>query len=166
MTQTSNTHSTTALSFRFTRRRRAQKGDSGSSNRALARGPTTKIVALVDALGNLVRFLLLPGQAHDMKGVAPLIRDVSFGALLADKAFDTDWLLEELDARGATAVIPPKSNRKHLRDHDVDAYKWRHLVENYFAKIEEFRGIAAGYDKTDCSYTPNWNLVAALIASR
>lgn len=62
----------------------------------------TKIVALVDALGNLVRFLLLPGQAHDMNGVALLIRDVSFGALMADKAFDADWLLEELDERGAT----------------------------------------------------------------
>ncbi len=123
-------------------------------------------MALVDALGNLVRFLLLPGQAHDMKGVAPLIRGVPFGALLADKAFDANWLLEELDARGATAVIPPKSNRKHQRNHDVDAYKWRHLVENYFAKIKEFRGIATRYDKTDCSYGANWNLVAALIASR
>ena len=51
---------------------------------------------MVDALGNLFRFLLLPGQAHDMKGVAPLIRDVSFGALLADKAFDANWLLQDL----------------------------------------------------------------------
>lgn len=127
---------------------------------------TTKIVALVDALGNLVRFMLLPGQAHDMKGVAPSIRGVSFGALLADKAFDANWLLEELDARGATAVIPPKANRKQQRAYDSDAYKWRHLIENYFAKIKEFRGIATRYDKTDCSYAANWNLVAALIASR
>lgn len=123
-------------------------------------------MALVDALGNLVRFLLLPGQAHDMKGVAPLIRDVSFGALMADKAFDANWLLEELDARGTTAVIPPKANRKHQRDYDANAYKWRHLVENYFAKIKEFRGIATRYDKTDCSYIASWNLAAALIASR
>ena len=65
-------------------------------------------MALVDALGNLVKFLLLPGQAHDMKGVAPLIEGVSFDALLADKAFDTDGLLQDVDARGATAVIPPK----------------------------------------------------------
>ena len=120
----------------------------------------------MDALGNLVRFLLLPGQAHDMKGVSPLIRNVSFGALLADKAFDANWLLEELDARGTTAVIPPKTNRKHQRDYDADVYKWRHLVENYFAKIKEFRGIATCYDKTDCSYAANWNLAAALIASR
>ncbi len=76
-------------------------------------------MALVDALGNLVRFLLLPGQAHDMKGVAPLIRGVSFDALLADKAFDADWLLQDLNQRGATAVIPPKANRKIQRDYDV-----------------------------------------------
>jgi transposase len=78
-------------------------------------GLTTKIVALVDALGNLVKFLLLPVQAHDMKGFAPLIEGVSFDALLADKAFDTDWLLQDVDARGATAVIPPKANRKIKR---------------------------------------------------
>ena len=101
-----------------------------------------------------------------MKGVAPLIQGVSFGALLADKAFDANWLLEELDARGAVAVIPPKANRTLLRDYDAQAYKWRHLIENYFAKIKEFRGIATRYDKTDCSYAANWNLVAALIASR
>ena len=97
---------------------------------------------MVDALGNLFRFLLLPGQAHDMKGVARLIRDVSFGALLVDKAFDVDWLLQELDERGAIAVIPPKANRKMQRDYDTHMYKWRHQVENYFAKIKEFRGIA------------------------
>ena len=57
-------------------------------------------------------------------------------------------------------------NRTLPRDYDAQAYKWRHLIENYFAKIKEFRGIAARYDKTDCSYAANWNLVAALIASR
>ena len=123
-------------------------------------------MALVDALGNLFRFLLLPGQAHDMKGVAPLIQDVSFGALLADKAFDSDWLLKDLDERGATAVIPPKSNRKMLRDYDTHMYKWRHLIENYFAKIKEFRGIATRYDKTDISYAANWHLCAMLVAAR
>lgn len=101
-----------------------------------------------------------------MKGVAPLIKGVRFEALLADKAFDADWLLQDIDARGATAVIPPKSNRTHQRDFDKEVYKWRHQVENYFAKIEEFRGIATRYDKTDCSYAASWNLAATLIASR
>lgn len=123
-------------------------------------------MALVDALGNLVRFLLLPGQAHDMKGVAPLIKDISFEALLADKAFDADWLLKDIDARGATAVIPPKANRVVQRDYDTEVYKWRHMVENYFAKIKEFRGIATRYDKTESSYTASWYLAATLIASR
>ncbi len=127
---------------------------------------TTKNVALVDALGNLIRFLLLPGQAHDVIGLVPLIRDALFDVLLADKAFDADWLLRDLDWRGATAVIPPKANRKHKRDYDTEVYKWRHLVENYFAKIKEFRGIATRYDKTDCSCAACWNLAETLIASR
>jgi hypothetical protein len=55
---------------------------------------------LVDALGNLVRFVLLPGQRHDTVGVPPLIAGLSFGALLGDKAFDVDWLRVDLDDRG------------------------------------------------------------------
>ncbi len=127
---------------------------------------TSKIVALVDALGNLARFVLLPGQRHDTIGVAPLIRDVHFDALLGDKAFDVDWLRAELNQRGASAVIPPKANRKQQIAYDKEMYRWRHLVENYFAKIKEFRGIATRYDKTDTSYATNLNLVAAIIAAR
>ncbi len=127
---------------------------------------TTKIVALVDALGNLARFVLLPGQRHDTIAVAPLIEDVEFAALLGDKAFDVDWLREDLNERGVAAVIPPKSNRKIQYQYDKYIYRWRHLVENYFAKIKEYRAIATRYDKTDSSYAANWNLVAALIASR
>ena len=65
----------------------------GTQHQAIGRsrgGLSTKIVGMIDALGNLFHFLLLPGQAHDMRGVAPLTRDVPFGALLADKAFDVD----------------------------------------------------------------------------
>jgi len=73
----------------------------------------------VDALGDLVWFLLLPGQAHDMKGVGPLIKGVSFAALRADKAFNADWLLQGLDERGATAVIRSKTNRNIQRNYDA-----------------------------------------------
>ena len=125
---------------------------------------TTKIVALVDALGNLCDFHLLPGQAHDLKGVAPLIESVSFAALLADKAFDADWLLADLEKRGAAAVIPPKANRKTQRAFDRYAYRWRHLIENFFARIKEFRAIATRYEKTTCSYAANWYLAATIIA--
>jgi transposase len=127
---------------------------------------TTKIMALVDALGNLVRFVLMPGQRNDIMGVRPLIDGISFDALLADKAFDADWLRLELDARGALSVIPPRKNRKQDIQIDTTIYQWRHLIENYFAKIKEFRGIATRYDKTDDSFRANINLTASLIACR
>jgi len=92
-------------------------------------------VALVDALGNLVRFVLLPGQRHDSVGAAPLIQDLDFAALLADRAFDMDWLRAELDARGATAVIPPKANRAGHISCDFAMYGWRHLVENFLGAL-------------------------------
>ena len=75
---------------------------------------------LVGVLGNLIRFQLLPGQAHDMKSIARLIKGVSFDALRADKAFDPDWLLHDLNERGATAVIPLKTKRKIQRNYAAD----------------------------------------------
>lgn len=120
----------------------------------------------MDALGYLLRFVLLPGQRNDMVGVRPLIQDIHFDALLGDKAFDADWLRAELDERGASAVIPPRRHRIQQIDYDKTMYRWRHLIENYFAKIKEFRGIATRYDKTDTSYAANINLVATIIAAR
>ena len=148
---------------------KASGARGGAKNNAIGRsrgGLTSKIVALVDALATLVRFVLLPGQRHDTVGVAPLIEGVSFDALLGDKAFDADWLRAELNDRGAAAVIPPRSNRKVIIDYDTEMYRWRHLVENYFAKIKEFRSIATRYDKTAESFSANISLAAALIAAR
>ena len=84
----------------------------GTQNQAIGRsrgGLTTKIVALVDALGSVARFVLLPGHRHDSIGVEPLITGVDFDALIADKAFDNDALRATLNDRGATAVIPAKT---------------------------------------------------------
>lgn len=121
-------------------------------------------MALVDALGNLARFILLPGQRHDSVGVKPLLDGVALGALLGDKAFDSDWLRLELDKRSALAVIPPMASRAKSIPYDEEMYKWRHLVENFFQRIKEFRRIATRYDKTDTSYGAALHLVAALIA--
>jgi transposase len=74
-------------------------------------GLTTKIAALVDALGNLAHILYLPGQRHDCVGAEALVGGIKVGALIADKGLDTDARRQELDARSATAVIPPKANR-------------------------------------------------------
>ena len=74
--------------------------------------------------------------------------------------------MAELDARGAAAAVPSKSNRKNPRDHDEEMYKWRHQIENYFAKIKEFRAIATRYDKTVAGFGALINLVAGVIAAR
>ncbi len=95
----------------------------------------------MDALGNLARFVLLPGQRHDTIGVPPLIEGVAFGALLGDRALDVDWLRAELDVRGAVAVIPPRAGRKTLTACDRAMYRWRPLTENCFAKLKEFHRV-------------------------
>lgn len=99
-------------------------------------------------------------------GVEPLIRDVEFGALIADKAFDSNWIIEDLDRRGAKIVVSQRPNRKAPLDIDAEIYKWRHLVENYFCKIKEFKRIATRSDKTDASYAAMINLTAAVISLR
>ena len=123
-------------------------------------------MALVDGLGNLIDFCLLPGQRHDSQGVMPLLEGLRFGAFLGDKAFDNDKLRAELQARGAEAVIPPRRNRKGAIDYDRDMYKWRHLVENFFARIKEFRRIATRYDKTDTSFAATIYLTSTILALR
>ena len=125
---------------------------------------TTKIVALVDALGNLARFVLLPGQRHDSIGVEPLITGVEFDALIADKAFDNNALRATLNERGTAAVIPAKADRSTRIPHDAEMYKWRHLVENFFQRLKEFRRIATRYDKTDTSFASAIYLVGILLA--
>ena len=95
-----------------------------------------------------------------------MIEGLTFGAFLGDKAFDSDKLRAELHERGAAAVIPPKRNRKEPIDYDHVMYKWRHLVENFFAAIKEFRRIATRYDKTDSSFTAMIYLVSGVVGSR
>jgi transposase len=80
-------------------------------------------MALVDALGNLIRFVLLPGQRHDSIGVEPLITGLDFEALIGDKAFDNNWLRANLNERGAAAVIPSKADRAGRIPHDAEMYK-------------------------------------------
>jgi transposase len=127
---------------------------------------TTKIVALVDALGNLARFVLLPGQRHDSVGADPLIETVDFAALIADKAFDNNALRAKLNGRGAVAVIPSKADRKAPIPYDVEMYKWRHLIENCFQHLKEFRRVATRYDKTDTSFAAVVHIAAAFVALR
>jgi transposase len=127
---------------------------------------TTKILALTDALGNLVRFRLMPGQRFDSVEVAPLIEGVEFAALIADKAFDSDTIVADLNKRGARIVISQHPRRAKPIPLDREMYKWRHLIENFFAKLKEFKRIAMRACKTDQSFEAMIYIAAAIINSR
>ncbi len=113
-----------------------------------------------------MRFVLLPGQRHDTVGVPPLIEGVEFDGLIADKAFDANWIIKALDERGAKVCVSQMPGRKQPRDIDRDVYKWRHLIENFFCKLKEFKRVAMRSDKTDESFAAMIHLSAALINSR
>lgn len=108
---------------------------------------TTKILALTDALGNLVRFDLLPGHRYDTVGVPPLLDGLDLGALIADKAFDSNAIIADLNARGAKVVISQHPRRAKKLPLDAEMYKWRHLIENFFCKLKEFKRTLWTLDK-------------------
>ncbi len=119
---------------------------------------------MVDALGNAIGFVLSGGQAHDLIGADHLLPTLQADMLLADKAYDADErVIDRLHAAGKTAVIPPKANRKIGRDYDREIYKSRHLIENFFEKIKQYRAIATRYDKTARNFLAAVYLVAAAI---
>ena len=105
-------------------------------------------------------------QAHDLRAVPDSIEDLRADHLLADRAFDADWLRSDLDAKDITPIIPPKSNRRFPATFDKETYKWRHLIENYFGKLKENRGIAMRSCKTEHSFVAFISLAATVIQLR
>ena len=126
---------------------------------------TTKIHALVDALGNPVEVMLSASQDHDLTCAEPLIEAVSPGALIADKAFDADAdaFIAALDDRAITPVIPSKSNRKTPRPCDFALYRERNLIERFFNMLKHFRAIATRYDKLAKTFLAGVQLACAAI---
>ena len=92
-----------------------------------------------------------------------MLKDYEFEAVIADKAYDADPLLDFIADQGAEAVIPPRSNRTEQRDYDEYRYKERHLVECFFNKVKWFRRIATRYDKLAQRYLSFLHLASTLI---
>lgn len=93
-----------------------------------------------------------------------LLDDIKADSFLADKAYDADErVLDRLEAMKCKPVIPPKSNRKEQRKYDKEVYKARHLIENFFAKIKQYRAIATRYDKTATTFLGAIHLAAAVV---
>ena len=121
------------------------------------------IHAVVDALGNPVRWLLTGGEVADITQTQPLLDGLKAKAVLADKGYDADVLIDSIHAGGAQAVIPSKRNRVVQRSYDRHRYKDRNLVERFFNRIKQFRPIATRYEKLARNYLSFLNLVCTYI---
>jgi len=115
-------------------------------------GFTTKIHAVVDALGQALKFSLTPGQRHDITQASYLIEGFENSNVIADKGYDSKNFIEQIEKQQCTPVIPPRSNRKDPREYDQHLYKERHLVECFFNKIKYFRRVFSRFDKKASSF--------------
>ena len=141
----------------------------GTRNQSIGRsrgGLTSKIHIAVDALGNPLRFILTPGQWHDITQAEDLVEGLQGEHLLADKAYDSDEFRDHIDEAGMEAVIPPNRSRSRAIPYDKEVYKERHLVECFINKIKHFRRIATRYEKTDTAYMAMLFLAGAVIWMR
>ncbi|QZO01166.1 IS5 family transposase [Chenggangzhangella methanolivorans] len=140
-----------------------KKGGSGDPCMGRSRGGlTTKIHALVDAEGRPIRIELTAGQAGDAPVAATLLADIRPGAaVVADKAYDTDGVRAFVQDRGAWPNIPPRSIRKATFSFSRWVYRQRNLVERFFNRIKQMRGIATRYDRRADNFLAAIKLVAA-----
>ena len=99
-----------------------------------------------------VRVTITEGTRADCKEASALINGTVAEALLADRGYDSNALINQALAQGMEVVIPPKKNRKEQRTYDKALYKVRHLVENAFLHLKRWRGIATRYAKNSASF--------------
>ena len=113
---------------------------------------TTKIHALVDALGNPLKYIITPGQVADVTQADKLLADIVNAYVLGDKGYDSNDVCKDIRSRNCTPVIPGRSNRQKPIEYDKRIYKERHVVECFFSKIKQFRRIFSRFDKKLLNY--------------
>lgn len=150
---------------RLPAQRRGKRGAADIQAIGRSRGGlSTKIHATVDALGNPTGFHLTPGQTHDLDGADVLLAETPAVSVIADHAYDAGArVVEPLQRAGKGIVIPSNPTRKVLREYDDELYKARHLIENFFARLKQYRAIATRYDKTACNFLGAIYLAAAVV---
>ena len=144
--------------------RRGKKNSAQEQALGRSRGGfSTKVHALTDALGNPLRFILTGGQNSDIGQAENLLAGIQAEAVLADKGYDADALLNTLKEAQIEAVIPPKANRTVQRPYDAHLYKERHLIECFFGKMKHYRRVFSRYEKLAINYLSMLSFVATLI---
>jgi transposase len=124
---------------------------------------STKVHVAVDALGNPVRLIVTAGQVADVTQAEALVAGLETDHVIADKGYDSSKFVEAIEAGGATAVIPPRSNRKEPRDYDEYLYKERNLVERFLNRVKHCRRVATRYDKTARNYLAFVTLASIMV---
>ena len=110
-----------------------------------------------------MRIFLTAGNVNDTIPAGELLADLSADKLLADRAYDSDAVLEQARQQKMEVVIPSRKCRRHQREYDAHVYKERHLVECFFANLKSFRRIATRYDKLAETFRANVMIAACLI---
>jgi transposase len=123
---------------------------------------TTKIHAVVDALGNPLRFILTPGQASDIAQAEGLIVGLPAKHVLGDKGYDAAPLRDAITSQGGRPVIPPRKTSPQVAC-DYALYCERNLIERFFLKIKNFRRIATRYEQTPRAFMSMLAIVSAFI---
>jgi transposase len=126
-------------------------------------GFTTKIHAVVDALGYALKLTLTPGHRNDITQAVELTSGFSNTEVIADKGYDSSAFIAQLESQNCTSVIPSRANRKVPRDYDEHTYKERHLIECFFNKIKHFRRVFSRFDKKASSFLGFVSYAASLI---
>ena len=127
-------------------------------------GLTTKIHALTDAKGLPLELVLTPGQAGDCPVAGQLLGRLREDTIvLADKAYDADWLRRRIEAAGAAPNIPSVAQRKRKACFSRVLYKGRNRIERFFNRIKHFRRIATRYEKHASNYLAMLKLAAAQV---
>jgi transposase len=118
---------------------------------------------LADALGRPLRFRITAGQVHDITAAPALLEGQEADAILADKAYDSNALRENIAQMEAQAVIPSKRNRKIFIPHDTELYKQRNRIERCFGRLKHFRRFATRFDRRTIHFAGFIHLAAAMI---
>ena len=127
-------------------------------------GLTTKIHALVDAEGRPIRLKLTEGQAHDGASARDMLDGLGAGAtLIADRAYDANWLRDAMTEQGAWANVRALSTRRESFPFSASVYRQRNAVERFFNKLKHVRAVATRYDKRDDNFLASIQLASIRI---
>ena len=127
-------------------------------------GLTTKIHALVDSEGRPIRLKLTEGQAHDGASARDMLDGIEAGqTLLADRAYDANWLRDQMAEQGAWANVRALATRRETFAFSSFVYRQRNAVERFFNKLKHFRAVATRYDKRDDNYLASIQLASIRI---